>query len=438
MVILNIVCVALFALLGGCSDSKIAAPDCVPNCSAKCCGDDGCGGDCTDSCAATNQICNAGSCECVCASVECNGICCAEGAVCKVDTQTCCQPTCDGKCCGDNGCGGTCPDKCSLVGEVCDTEGSCQCTCEYAICPAPVGAGAWLVDTRNEEDTYHSSANNCCITPEDEQADPSACLAAGGHDIGFLWRPGDLKGQAVNVVGWPVSYDGAIHIRAGDCDGAEVLCTDCNGYFRGCGHPRANDFVPTDDQYCIIVDKFSEGGGVGRLAIYASEDEEDCGNQADDDGDGQSDCDDWKCYIDSLCLSSDSECYEPYTAAQDFEGALWSFDGIFSQAFHDNTLDPSCGTPGGLDVVLEWIANKAGVWEIDTFGSDYDTVLWARRGTCGGEEIACNNDSGGLQSKISICAEEAEVFMIGADTNGAQPAASNIEVNATHIGTRCN
>ena len=71
---------------------------CTRDCEGKSCGDDGCGG-----------ICGT----------------CAEGDFCD-DTQNCapCEPDCENKECGDDTCGGTCGDGCA-EGEVCDASRQC-------------------------------------------------------------------------------------------------------------------------------------------------------------------------------------------------------------------------------------------------------------------------------------------------------------------------
>jgi len=72
---------------------------CYPNCDGRECGDDGCGGSC-------------GTCE--------------GGAVCTPGGQ-CCAPSCDGKSCGGDGCGGSC-GTCE-AGSVCNTDGQCVVGC---------------------------------------------------------------------------------------------------------------------------------------------------------------------------------------------------------------------------------------------------------------------------------------------------------------------
>lgn len=60
---------------------------------------------------------------------------CGSGQVCY--RQACCTPQCTGKCCGDNGCGGTCPDLCAASGQTCNN-GSCRCegACQTPTCPS--------------------------------------------------------------------------------------------------------------------------------------------------------------------------------------------------------------------------------------------------------------------------------------------------------------
>ena len=87
--------------LGGIMVSHIdtcTGPPCTPDCDGKECGDDGCGGTCAPGCSG-NDTCDAGVCVCI--------------------------PDCDGKDCGDDGCGGSC--------------GTCSGddTCEAGVCTPP-------------------------------------------------------------------------------------------------------------------------------------------------------------------------------------------------------------------------------------------------------------------------------------------------------------
>ncbi len=86
----------------------VEAKCCQPNCEGKLCGDDGCGGSC-------------GTCE--------GAATCQEGK-CK------CTPKCEGKACGDDGCGGGCGN--CQADQACK-EGKCECAgqvCKGKCCPA--------------------------------------------------------------------------------------------------------------------------------------------------------------------------------------------------------------------------------------------------------------------------------------------------------------
>ncbi len=95
-----------FCYLGSCVD-------CVPECSGKLCGDDGCGGVC--GLCEVGQECDAGTCctpACLdihCGDNGCGGVCglCLEGQLCTFEGM-CCSPHCEGKTCGSDGCGGDC------------------------------------------------------------------------------------------------------------------------------------------------------------------------------------------------------------------------------------------------------------------------------------------------------------------------------------------
>ena len=66
-----------------------------------------------------------------------------------------------------------------------------------------------------------------------------------------------------------------------------------------------------------------------------------------------------------------------------------------------------CGAAGGSsDFVATFVAPQSGTYVIDTFGSDFDTVLAVLDGVCGNSELACNDDVEGseydLLSEVSV------------------------------------
>jgi len=112
---------------------------CVPNCSGRFCGPDGCGGSC--------GICYTGTCQngqCISTCTpDCTGRFCGPDPICGYSCGTCftgtcsngqcCNPNCVGKFCGPDGCGGSCG---TCVTGTCDKAGQCVCTphCEGKFC----------------------------------------------------------------------------------------------------------------------------------------------------------------------------------------------------------------------------------------------------------------------------------------------------------------
>ena len=93
---------------------------CQPDCEGKECGDDGCGGSCGE--CGSGETCKSG--QCVEITPTCGDGICDPGEDfdnCPSDCE--CQPDCEGKECGDDGCGGSCGECGS--GETC-VDGKCQ------------------------------------------------------------------------------------------------------------------------------------------------------------------------------------------------------------------------------------------------------------------------------------------------------------------------
>mgnify|MGYP005839706793 CR=1 FL=1 len=76
----------------------------------------------------------------------------------------------------------------------------------------------------------------------------------------------------------------------------------------------------------------------------------------------------------------------------------------------------SCGGTNAPDYAYQWTAPSAGTYTIDTFGSSFDTVLYVRDASCGGDELACNDDAGGTyQSQVTVTLAAAQTIVIVVD-----------------------
>jgi hypothetical protein len=83
-----------------------------------------------------------------------------------------------------------------------------------------------------------------------------------------------------------------------------------------------------------------------------------------------------------------------------------------------NDLGGSCGGALTPDEALQWLAPQTGTVTIDTFGTDFDTVLYVLEGSCTGPELACNDDAPGVagwQSEVTLEVTEGDVLIIVVD-----------------------
>ncbi|MCB9726945.1 MAG: IPT/TIG domain-containing protein [Deltaproteobacteria bacterium] len=161
---------------------KVPEGGCVPSCTGKACGSDGCGGVC-GSCGA-GDVCSQGTCipggSCTtacsgkaCGDDGCGGVCgvCKGGESC--DAGTCvpnCKGSCAGKVCGDDGCGGVCGNACDN-GEFCKdgqcVAGSCTADCAGKVC-GDDGCGGLCGTCQSGE----SCASGAC------EANPANCVGS--------------------------------------------------------------------------------------------------------------------------------------------------------------------------------------------------------------------------------------------------------------------
>lgn len=84
----------------------------------------------------------------------------------------------------------------------------------------------------------------------------------------------------------------------------------------------------------------------------------------------------------------------------------------------DNDLGGSCGGSGSVDEALEWVAPESGTVTIDTFGTDFDTVLYVLEESCTGTELACNDDAidaPGFESQVTLDVTQGETLIIVVD-----------------------
>ncbi|HOX46570.1 MAG TPA: hypothetical protein PK668_23425 [Myxococcota bacterium] len=269
-----------------------ASACCTPACQDRCCGDDACGGACPDTCAG-GQVCG-GSCTCqtvcdphaarVCAAgvlfwqdscgnreediesclLGCNpaGTACLEQTGCSSSDQcstgqvcfdgSCCAPACEGRCCDDDGCGGTCPDTCAASGLVCNLLCLCEAGCQAETCGT-------LGRECGAADDGCGQTLQCGACDADETCDANgrcqATLARFSFFVTSLRALRDLS-DSQDGFGGNLTY-GHTGDRAG-LDGADALCAAiAERSMTGASTKRWRAFLCTS--YEDAIDRVGEG-----------------------------------------------------------------------------------------------------------------------------------------------------------------------------------
>ncbi len=343
--------------------------ECVPNCTGKACGDDGCGGfcgfcadsvkttcdasgQCVDPCAgpkpltcltatcgddgcggtcgacATGSECISGQCQkmgsldsCVghCGSTapsgcycmkgcEASGTCCADfGATCT------CKPNCTGKACGDDGCGGTC-GVCPSNTPYCGATGQCTATCTPKCSGKTCGddgcGGACGTCASGSACAYTSQ----CV-PNAWKCDLSYFGDKGACDCGCGAIDPDCASGKLSSDGCPgsgtCSASGYCNATFCDTDG------DCNGKWCTGAWPKSAGLYSG-----VCGDLFPTGGAAGTPCMIAEE----CG---------------WGLCLKEACrthCSTDAECgpgwlCEGLPVVNAATGSTWGFAGACMQPY---------------------------------------------------------------------------------------------------------
>lgn len=85
----------------------------------------------------------------------------------------------------------------------------------------------------------------------------------------------------------------------------------------------------------------------------------------------------------------------------------------------------SCGGDSAPERAFAWTAPQAGTYTIHTTGSDFDTVLYVRDGSCVGPELDCDDDGGpSTQSSMSLTLQAGQEIVIF--TDGYSSNAGNV------------
>lgn len=99
-------------------------------------------------------------------------------------------------------------------------------------------------------------------------------------------------------------------------------------------------------------------------------------------------------------------------------------DTVLDNTFGDSDdFAGSCGGDGSPDVEYTFTAPADGIYTFDTLGSQLDSVLYVLDGTCGGVELACNDNGDGSQSALAVplVADQTVTVVVDGNAPGGLP-----------------
>ncbi len=316
--------------------------------------------------------------------------------------------------------------------------------------------GTGLIDCR---DTTHCSTDPACADdcpdvtaagtlPEEVQGftrgahneiDPTCDIGNSAGDRQIEYTAPSAGDYVFDTVG--SDFDTVLSI-SDTCGGTEL---DCSDNWLGTDAQIVHT-MKQNDVVIINVDGKQDAEGDYVLNVAELEASESvCDDGRDLDNDGLADCDDSDCETDDFCIENicddllDEEgdglvdCHDPDCAGEKHCVAVCpntdittSPDDIaFSTLGLPDDNAPSCRkNSNASDYTVEFTAPATDLYTFDTYGSSFDTVLYALDG-CGGTELACNDDSNSTpQSEISLNLTAGDSVIIVVDGyNGASGAA---------------
>lgn len=311
---------------------------------------------------------------------DCNGV------------ADCFDPACDSVECGcmpalsGESCSNSVDDDCDGAVDCLDTDcmGTVECGCEPESCENGGDDDCdGLIDCA-DDDCFAHPACLCQSSPEDctngadddcdgliDCADPncsfnSACLCViPEHEVCTDGRDNDCNGLIDCGDSSCFSHDACRECVTEICSGG--VDEDCDG------------LVDCSDPSCAFDPS-------------CPPQPEQCNNGRDDDLDGLGDCNDPDCRNTQVCQEMQNTCA---TARRIEALASASYTGDTTEQL--SNFRGSCGGDAGEAVFRLELSEPVSL-HVDTVGSAFDTVLYARIGSCAfGQEMGCDDDSGGFQ-----------------------------------------
>ena len=235
----------------------------------------------------------------------------------------------------------------------------------------------------------------------------------------FRWTAPSAGSWSFDTVG--SAFDTLLYVRTGGCQGAELACNDDQSMT--VGPSRVALTLAAGQEVIIVLDGFGTQAGAYALNVAPGLDG---GTPVVDSG-------------------------PPPDVGFDTCGSTPLGSAVGAGVARGTTVGgtnrlttTACGIPtGGMrggdpapEAVFRWAAPSAGSWTFDTVGSNFDTLLYLRRGGCEGGELACNDDQATTvgPSRVTLALAAAQEVFIVLDGFSSLSGTYVLNINAAGVG----
>ena len=383
---------------------------CEPQCDGKSCGDDGCG----DSCGPCANPCTGDPDDpLLCENGTCVDICC---------------PQCDGKSCGPDGCGDVCGE-CGPT-QVCNQDGACVYVC------GPAGPGSCKDKCEGISGDCYCDANcvvngDCCADYEVCCCEPDCTGKECGDDKcgGTCGDCDDLEpctndtcdnGTCAHVWNGTITCTDSTDCEDGDLCTIDTCSSDsCNSWCENTPVTCPDDKPICQDGICVCIPNCTD---------------RECGD--DGCGDSCGDCpDDMTCTDLGQCIECTPDCSGKECGDDGCGGTCGDCDD--QEPCTDDTCDEPSGTctnvwNGILTCSADADCEDGDLCTIDTCNSD-SCNSW-----CENTPVTCPNDKPICQDGICVCVPNCLGRECGPDGCGGQcPPGCDVGVPCNDVTGLC-
>jgi hypothetical protein len=323
--------------------------------------------------------------------------------------------------------------------------------CDDSDCAAEFACAATCFDDNLGGALGYGVASGSTVGAVDDRTPscPEGTSTPTAPDVGFLWTAPTTDTFTFTTSG--SSYDTMLTVEEASCTTVELACDD---------DISGSDFDSTvsvaltaGEQVVVNVDGYGSNSGAYVLSIYGAT-ESACTDGVDDDGDGDTDCDDIDCAGEAAC--GETACAD--RTDDDADGLVDCLDGDCASsascrssvadyvlgsvssgsssgtavatgttAGATNSFTATCASSStSADLAYLWVAPSTRTWTFDLSGSSYDTAMSLRDMT--GTQLSgdsCDDDDGtGDTSFLTRSMTAGEAILVVVDGWGSLSSGS--------------